>query len=629
MADEDQAHNSPTAHSTVERRRRPKAETPVDDELKRTAPGRPIALEARESEAEGEQSAAPVAATEEQPPSAPAEEQQQSEPQASQPQPPSPSASAAPAPAQPSFDTAASRGPGPTKASSFSVANPSSPSTANPPAANPPASNASASNSEAAPQLEAAPAPAEPQASFADLFDDAAVPRSRSLSVGDKVEGTVIHVGPDGAFVDAGGHQQAFYPRMELLDARGELKVKTGDVLRGHVVRMSPDGTPELGRRLGAGMGTEELEAAMREKLPVEGKVTGVNKGGVTVDLGGLRAFCPIGQLDRGYVEDASVFLQQTLRFEVIEIKGGKDVVLSRKAVVEREAEANREELLKQLKVGDRRVGTIVRVRDFGAFVELAPGIDGLIPTRELSHDRRRADQVVHAGQSVEVSVQEITEKGGDTRITLSLKALADDPWDQVERVASPGQVAQGVVRRLMDFGAFIELAPGIEGLLHVSELGGGDRHPSSFVSVGEPMLVTVKSVDRDRQRIALAPAPQGATAGQRVDGNKTQMGDIVKAVVQRHEPFGIFVQVEGIPGREGRGLIHERETGLDHGADSKKHFPIGSTIEAKVISVGKLGLSIKAIAEDEARREVETYKASQATKSMGTFGDLLAGLKK
>jgi small subunit ribosomal protein S1 len=504
--------------------------------------------------------------------------------------------------------------------------------TASEPAATAPEPRAEATpapKAEQAPAAAGAPAPpAEPQASFADLFDGASVPKATKLSVGDVVEGPVIQVGADGVFVDAGGHQQAFYPRAELLE-KGELKVATGDVIRGHVVRIGDDGTAELGKRLGLGMSMEELDAARAEGLPIEGKVVGVNKGGVSVDLGGVRGFCPIGQLDRVYVADASVYLQKTLRFLVTSVEGGKDVVLSRKAIVQAEAEENRDALLAELSVGEVRVGTVVRVRDFGAFVELAPGLDGLIPNREISHDRRRADQVVSTGQSVEVKIQEISEKDGQPRITLSLKAMADDPWDAIERMVSPGQVVQGVVRKIMDFGAFIELAPGIEGLLHVSELGGGERHPNTVFNVGEPMLVTVQSIDLERKRISLAPAPKGASAGQRVDGNQPQVGDIVKGVVDSHERYGVFVQLEGIPGRAGRGLIHEKELGLGHGVDAKKEFPIGSTVEAKVIKAGKLALSIKAIAEDQARREVESYKASQGDKSMGTLGDLLAGLKK
>ena len=487
--------------------------------------------------------------------------------------------------------------------------------------------DASAADSSSPPSASqaAAATSTEPVASFADMFDDSDVPRRQKLSVGDAFEGPVVHVGADGAFVDLGGHQQGFYPRLALdvLDT----PVEAGTRLRGHVVRLADDGTPELGSRLGKGMRAQDLEAALREELPVEGKVSGVNRGGVNVDLGGLRAFCPIGQLDRGFVSDPSVFLQQTLRFLVLELRDGKDVVLSRKKLMQKEDAAQRDDVLAELVVGARRTGTVRSVRDFGAFVELGAGIDGLIPTRELSHDHRRAEQVVSTGQTVEVLIQEVREEKGELRVTLSLKALAADPWDQVDRVASVGQVATGVVRRLMDFGAFVELAPGIEGLLHVGELGAGARHPSTYVSVGEPLLVTVQSVDRERKRISLAPAPKGATAGQRVSGDRVQVGDIVDTVVDRVERFGVFVQIDGVPGRAGRGLIHERELGVAHGVDIKKAFPEGSKVQAKVIATDRLALSIKAIVEDEARREVDAYKSKQGNKGLGTLGDLLGKL--
>jgi len=595
MADDDKGDVQPTKHAHVKRRRRAEQEDAPAKTDAAAASDTKVAYSAQPSAArEGRAFTADLPA----PPS---------EPKADAAPAPEPKADAAPAP-EPKADAA----PAP-KADAAPA---------------PKADAAPAPKADAAPAPKADAAPAEPKASFADLFDGASVPKATKLSVGDVVEGPVIQVGADGVFVDAGGHQQAFYPRAELLE-KGELKVATGDVIRGHVVRIGDDGTAELGRRLGLGMSMEELDAARAEGLPIEGKVVGVNKGGVSVDLGGVRGFCPISQLDRVYVADASVYLQKTLRFLVTSVEGGKDVVLSRKAIVQAEAEENRDALLAELEVGEVRVGTVVRVRDFGAFVELAPGLDGLIPNREISHDRRRADQVVSTGQSVEVKIQEITEKDGQPRVTLSLKAMADDPWDAIERVVSPGQVVQGVVRKLMDFGAFIELAPGIEGLLHVSELGGGERHPNTVFNVGEPLLVTVQSVDLERKRISLAPAPKGASAGQRVDGNQPQVGDVVKGVVDSHERYGVFVQIEGIPGRAGRGLIHEKELGLGHGVDAKKEFPIGSTVEAKVIKAGKLALSIKAIAEDAARREVESYKASQGEKSMGTLGDLLAGLKK
>ncbi|MCA8917441.1 MAG: S1 RNA-binding domain-containing protein, partial [Planctomycetes bacterium] len=175
--------------------------------------------------------------------------------------------------------------------------------------------------------------------------------------------------------------------------------------------------------------------------------VSGVNKGGVKVDLGGIQAFCPISQLELSYVPDASVYLQKTLRFTITEIKGDRDVVLSRRPILAAERDRKREEIAGGLAVGARVSGTVVRVVDFGAFVDLG-GIDGLIPTRELTYGRKRPEQVVSTGQRVEVIIQEITRKGSEMKITLSLKALDDDPWSAVHSVAAPGSVIAGTVRK-------------------------------------------------------------------------------------------------------------------------------------------------------------------------------------
>lgn len=460
---------------------------------------------------------------------------------------------------------------------------------------------------------------------FADLFADEAVPKNASSSVGDKVTGVVVHAGQDGVFIDLGGaRQQAYFPTVDLLNDKGELTIKAGDTLTGFVVRID-DGTPVLGKGLGKGttMSTDELRVAMDEKIPVQGKVSGVNKGGVSVDIGGLRGFCPIGQLELRYVNDASIYLNQTLPFHVIEVKGDRDVVLSRRAILEAEKAVNQEALAERLTPGTRMTGKIVRVVEFGAFVDLG-GVDGLIPTRELSYARQRPDQVVSVGQSVEVMVQEVTKKGDDLRITLSLKALADDPWDNVGHAAPSGTVVQGTVRRLMDFGAFVELAPGIEGLLHVSELGAGARHPSSFLNVGQELLVTVQSVDPSKKRISLAPAPKDASVGTRVTAAALTIGDVVKVTAEDHQQFGVFVRIEGVPGRAGRGLVHNRELGIEHGVDAKKAFPVGKVFDAKVIDTTRLAFSVKAIAEDEARATVKEYQDASQTKSMGTFADLL-----
>lgn len=467
--------------------------------------------------------------------------------------------------------------------------------------------------------------PAEPQPSFAEMFDaEGSVPTGRTFSIGDQVEGTVVLLGADGAFIELGGRQQAFYPKAELVDARGEIKTKVGARIRGFVVKIDPQGNPELGRQMGGGgVSLDQLRTAMEEKIPVEGKVSGVNRGGISVTFGKVRGFCPMGHLELHRVQDASKYLQQTLKFHVIEVKE-REVVVSRRAILEEEMKAQQAIALEEIKPGARLSGTVARVVDFGAFVELAPGIDGLIPTRELSYDRRRPDQIVSTGQRVEVLVTEVTQKGGKTRIALSLKALGDDPWDRIDQVAPRGQVVQGVVRKLMEFGAFIELAPGIEGLLHVSELGAGAKDPSSYLNVGDPMLVVVQSVDKERQRISLAPAPKEARAGAKAPTANAQVGDIVEGTVQKIERFGVFVQLDGVAGKAGRGLIPGRELGVDEGADWRKSFPLGSRVKAKVIEAGRLKLSIKAMKDDEDRAVFESYKESKAGQSMGTFGDLL-----
>lgn len=460
--------------------------------------------------------------------------------------------------------------------------------------------------------------------SFADMFESSggATPTRRRYRVGEAIKGQVVLVGAEGVFVDLEG-QQGFFPKLALAAPNGELKVAVGDTLEGFVTKIE-GGSLELGRRLSAGgMSSEQLETALAEKTPIEGKVTGVVKGGLTVDLGGTRAFCPMGMIDTRRVMDATPFLLQTLQFRIVELRGDRDVIVSRRAILEAEQAIQRDALLASMQLGARLRGQVTKVLEFGAFVDLG-GIEGLIPTRELTHDRRRAEQVVSTGDFVEVRVLDI-DRGEKTKITLSLKALASDPWDAIDEVAPIGRVVAGKVVKLMEFGAFVQIAPGIEGLLHVSELGAGNRHPSAMLSAGDAVLVVVRNVDRERQRIGLAPAPKGASVGEAIGGGALTAGAIVKCTVEAIERFGVFVQIENTAGRAGRGLIRERELGLAQGADLKRTFPIGTELTAKIVSAGdKLELSVKAIKEDEERTVFESYaKGSKGTK-MGTLGDLL-----
>ncbi len=480
---------------------------------------------------------------------------------------------------------------------------------------------------------------------FAALFEAQALgsknsgePKAKKLRLGEPVRAEVVQLGRDGVFVEIldhatlGKRPQAFIAIQEVRAADGQITVKVGEVIEAIVVELR-DGEVRLGRGMGKPEGLAELENAYAAGVAVEGKVTGVNKGGLEVEVGGLRGFCPISQADRGYVADPATLVGKSLQFRVTELRdGGKRIVLSRRAVLADEAKVAAAQTLTRLRVGASARGSVTSVREFGAFVDLG-GIEGLIPNGEISYDRsKKASDLLTAGDIVEVEVREIQEdvknKKGEptTKITLSLKALAADPWLQIQDYAPEGKVLRGTVTRLMDFGAFVQLAPGVEGLLHISELGGKIAHPGAVLKVGEQLNVIVRSVDRTARKIALAAAPDGLAVGADAKGPTLIVGSIVTGTVDRVETYGVFLQIEGTRGRVGRGLIPNGELGTQRGSDSRKLFPAGMKLSAKVLETGdgKLRLSVKAIAEDAERADFDGYRESAAAGSkMGTLGDL------
>jgi small subunit ribosomal protein S1 len=237
----------------------------------------------------------------------------------------------------------------------------------------------------------------------------------------------------------------------------------------------------------------------------------------------------------------------------------------------------------------------------------------------------------------VEVLIREIKtdvmDKRGKptTKITLSLKALSSDPWDAIDMLAPVGKVLAGSVVRVADFGAFVRIAAGIDGLLHVSELGGNVQSAAAALKVGTQMNVVVRSVDKANKKISLVPAADGVTVGSEAKGLSISTGAIVRGIVDRQEPYGIFVQLEGSRGRAGRGLIPNIELGTPRGADTRKLFPLGMELTVKVLETGegKLRLSIRAIKDDEERADFDGYRETvKAAGGMGTFGDLLKKLK-
>ena len=370
---------------------------------------------------------------------------------------------------------------------------------------------ASSEPAPAPPEPESTPPAAEVVASEAPKPTEVAQAAAPSIPMprkGSRIRGKIVKIGEEGAFVDFDGREEAFLDLKEIRDAEGKLTRKVGDEVRGIVVSM--DGGIKMSLRAGKGTPANlpALVEAAKSGLPVEGRVTGVNKGGLVVQILGVRAFCPFSQIDRHWVEDPNVFVGQKLQFRVSSADPkGRNVVLSRRALVEQEGREKAEVLRKEIAVGKVVKGVVARLRPFGAFVDLG-GIDGLIHVSEISHTRiKDPSDVLKVGQEVEVRVRSVENLGQpDERIGLSLKDLQQDPWEKATEGFTPGARVPAKVVRLADFGAFLEVAPGVDGLAHVSTLADHRvGHPSEVLQVGQDLEVWVVSVDRASRRLSLS----------------------------------------------------------------------------------------------------------------------------
>jgi small subunit ribosomal protein S1 len=373
--------------------------------------------------------------------------------------------------------------------------------------------------------------------------------------VGDKVSGTVISIRDDGVYIDLGGKTEGLAELDELTDDEGRLKVAVGDRVELAVSgKDAATGMLVLGARHARRMhGSEGLRRAFEERLPVEGHVTGTTKGGIEVELSGVRGFCPASQIDIQYVEDLERFVGERLAFRITKFEEGRHInlVLSRRALLEEEREVQAAETRARLEVGAVLQGRVSSLKDFGAFVDLG-GVEGMIHISELAFGRVKHPQdVLSVGQQVEVSVLRIEPSGNPRRpekIALSIRALEKDPWRDVVTDYPMGARVEGVVSRLQPFGAFIELAPGVDGLAHISELGAGRRitHPQEVVSVGDKVVATVLGVDTEKRRIALSlddkrqqaetaePEPKAADYAKPKGGFGT-LGDLLKESMEKN----------------------------------------------------------------------------------------------
>jgi small subunit ribosomal protein S1 len=433
--------------------------------------------------------------------------------------------------------------------------------------------------------------------------------RRERVEVGARVTGTVTRVGKETVFVDIGGKSEGLLERGDAPD-----DVKLGDTLTAYVVAEDETGV-SLSKTLSGRAAAEHLEEARASGLPVEGNVASRNSGGFDVRIGTARAFCPVSLISRIPEVDLDAFVGQTLQFRVVET--GDKLVVNRRVLQEEEAERKAEGLWATLAEGQQHRGVVRSVQAFGFFVDLG-GIDGLVPKREISwksvDDPRTA---VKVGQAVEVVILEIDRER--KKLTLSAKALEDDPWTAVGVAFHEGGVYRGLVVRGETFGVFVELAPGLDGLVHSSKLAAG------VPAVGSAIDVRLLSIDRERHRLELAPVAEGeASAAPRADARvRGTVADVLRN--------GVVVQLD-----DGRtGWLPENEVDLPSGTVLAQRFRKGKPLEARIAKDDpkRPTLSLREASEEEER----SWKVHQAQSrggktpgggSFGTLGDLLGGLK-
>ena len=372
--------------------------------------------------------------------------------------------------------------------------------------------------------------------------------RRPALAIGDKVRGKVVSVGQEVTVLELADGGEGTLETLELRDASGQLTVAVGDSVEARVVAHG-DRPGFVSLRRGAGHGPSgrtSLDEAVATGLPVEGVVTAVNKGGVEVDVAGTRAFCPLSQLELRQVVDPAAYIGQRLEFRVTRYEDdrrGANVVLSRRALLEEAMQSRAVETRSKLVVGAVLPGVVTALKDFGAFVDVG-GIEGLLPASEIGFQRgTRPADVLAIGQSITVAVMRV-EKRDDPRrpeqVSFSLKSLERDPWQDAAAELPAGTLTRGQVTRVEQFGAFVELRPGVEGLLHISELGAGKqlRHARDAAKPGDVLEVTVLSIDLEKRRIALGLGAraesvddEGRAAAARVSGGGGMgtFGDLLK----------------------------------------------------------------------------------------------------
>ena len=435
--------------------------------------------------------------------------------------------------------------------------------------------------------------------SFAELFEASQV---LDVERGAVISGTVVAIDSDWITVDTGLKSEGIVARSEFLNEQGELEVAVGDQVQ--VVVDAVDngmGQTLLSREKAKRAETwNVLEKIYENNEIVTGLISGKVKGGFTVDIGSVRAFLPGSLVDTRPVRDTAHLEGKELEFKVIKLDQKRNnVVVSRRAVMESENSAEREALLSNLEEGQEVVGVVKNLTDYGAFVDLG-GIDGLLHITDMAWRRiKHPSEVVEVGQELKVKVLKFDRERN--RVSLGLKQLGTDPWQDVLNNYPKGTNVKARVTNLTDYGCFAEIADGIEGLVHVSEMDHTNKniHPSKVVQIGDEIMVQILDIDEDRRRISLGIKQTMPNPWEEFDKNH-QKGDKVSGTIKSITDFGIFIGLEG--GIDG--LVHLSDLSwTESGEEAIRNYNKGDTVEAVILSVdaeaNRISLGIKQLNSD------------------------------
>lgn len=447
------------------------------------------------------------------------------------------------------------------------------------------------------------------------------------LSPGQKVNARIISVSDDYVYIDLPGKTEGIIDSGEFRNKAGELQIQPGDEVEAYFLSIR-DGIRRL-TTLIHGYPAKKVNAirdAHSAGLPIDGEVKRSIKGGFEISVGGVRCFCPYSQIDVRADRDVRKYVGKEFPFMVLEFKdGGRNIVVSRRVLIEQEKQARTERLQNTLEEGMKVTAVISSVQKFGCFVDLG-GIDGFVPTKEISWDRiNHPRETVSIGQEVTAKILSLDWE--NDRLVFSMKAAQPDPWEGIAEKYPVGGRITGKIVRLVPFGAFVRLQPGIDGLIHISNLGTGRRinHPKEVVEVGQKVEAYVIDMDYENRKIALSLQPKAEPKKIILP----KIGDRIDGIVDQIMPYGIFLKMNnGL-----NGLIPNAEMGTAVGTDHKKLFPSGTELSAIVIEVdkssNKVRLSRKAVLDKEARAEYEEYrnevrKTEELSGGFGSLGEIL-----